>query len=278
MFGKLFSSMYDGSLHGHWKATIALQQLVILSNRHGEVDMTCEAIAARTGIPLEILRTGISELERPDPESRGPAEEGRRIVRLEPSRSWGWRIVNYLYYRNLATAEDKREGARERQKRHREKLSRDVTPRNAASRSSRHADAEAKAEGKKPKQADARFRVVAAVDAERLWSEPPFAALPLKGGRHEALLSKGHCEDLQRTYPTVRVGAQVLRMRQWLISNPGRAKTPSGVLRFVDSWLKGEAEELERIARQAAKAGGRGDSDAAYALELELEKERRRHA
>ena len=50
MFGKLFASMYDGSLHGHWEATVALQQLVILSNRHGEVDMTAEAIAARSSV------------------------------------------------------------------------------------------------------------------------------------------------------------------------------------------------------------------------------------
>lgn len=263
MFGKLFASMFDGSLHGHWEATVTLQQMVILSNRHGEVDMTAEAIAARTGIPLPILRKGIAELAEPDPQSRGPAEDGRRIVPLSPGRSWGWRIVNYLFYRTLASAEDKREGARERQRRHRDSS---VTPGHALSRVSRHADAEADAKAKtKKKHADPRFRLVRA-GCDVPGHVPPFAALPLKGGRLEAVLETAHLDELQAAYPRVPIGPQLLRMRQWLVGNPGRCKTARGVLRFVDSWLKGEAEALEREGRKGS--GARKQSDDAYAMEL----------
>lgn len=277
MFGKLFSSMYDGSLHGHWEATITLQQLVILSNRHGEVDMTAAAIAARTGIPLELLRTGIAALENPDPESRGPAEEGRRIVRLDPSRSWGWRIVNYLYYRNLASAEDKREGARERQRKHRA-ASRSVTPGHALSRSSRQAeaDADAKAEAKgKKKQAAGRVTFVPAdsnlLRREMVKAHGPWVGLPVLDGSF-ALLSAEHVDDLRAAYPGIEVDHCIGAMRAWLLSNPSKRKTRAGVLRFVNGWLKGEWEDHERL-----KKGGGRESDAAYAAELELVPGRRRH-
>ena len=111
MYGKLFVQMYDGTLatRGPWQALVTFQQLVILADRDGIVDMTVEAIARRTTIPEEVIRLGIEHLEKPDPESRSPAEEGRRIVRLSDTRPWGWRLVNYQLYCKIRTEEDRRE-------------------------------------------------------------------------------------------------------------------------------------------------------------------------
>ena len=54
MYGKLFVQMYEGTLasKGPWEALVTFQQLIILANRHGEVDMTPDAISRRTTIPL----------------------------------------------------------------------------------------------------------------------------------------------------------------------------------------------------------------------------------
>ena len=91
MYGKLFEQMFDGSLViSGWEAIVTFQQMIILSDADGLVDMTPHAISARTTIPLEIILKGLSELEKPDPDSRTPDEEGRRIVKLSTSRSWGW--------------------------------------------------------------------------------------------------------------------------------------------------------------------------------------------
>lgn len=111
MYGKLFTSMYDGTLgtKGPWQALVTFQQLIILADRHGTVDMTSEAIARQTTIPLEIIQVGLAALEQPDPESRTPDEEGRRIVRLSDSRTWGWRIVNHGHYRKIRSADERRE-------------------------------------------------------------------------------------------------------------------------------------------------------------------------
>lgn len=121
MFGKIFASMFDGSMYGHWQAIVALQQMIVLADEEGVVDMTPEALSARTSIPLEIITTGIAELEQPDPKSRTFGENGRRIVRLDPARDWGWQIVNYSHYRAIRSAEERREYMRQYQRLRRSK-------------------------------------------------------------------------------------------------------------------------------------------------------------
>jgi len=88
MLAKIFASMYDGTLasKGPWQALVTFQQLLILADAKGVVDMTIHAISRRTTVPLEIIREGILELEKPDHESRSPAEDGRRITRLSENR------------------------------------------------------------------------------------------------------------------------------------------------------------------------------------------------
>ena len=121
MYGKLFTQMYTGTLasKGPWEALVTFQQLIILSDAHGVVDMTAEAISRQTTIPLEIIRTGLAALERVDIASRTPNEEGRRITRLSDSRDWGWQITNYVMYRNIRSQEDRRTYMREYQRKRR---------------------------------------------------------------------------------------------------------------------------------------------------------------
>ena len=111
MYGKLFAQMFDGTLatKGPWQAMVTFQQLIILADKDGVVDMTVEAISRRTTIPLDIINIGITALEQTDAESRTPAEEGRRIARLSPERAWGWRIVNHTHYRRIRSQEERRE-------------------------------------------------------------------------------------------------------------------------------------------------------------------------
>jgi len=110
MYGKIFTSIYDGSLAcGNWKALVTFQQLIILADQDGVVDLTDIAIHRRTTIPLDIIKEGVSELSKPDPDSRSKTEDGRRIVKLDEDRGWGWVIVNYEFYKKLATASERRE-------------------------------------------------------------------------------------------------------------------------------------------------------------------------
>ena len=123
MYGKLFIGMYDGTLAtvGPWEAMVTFQNLIILADKEGIVDMTAEAIGRRTTIPLAIIVKGLEALEKPDPQSRTPNEEGRRIIRLSENRPWGWRIVNYAQYRTIRSAEDRRDYMRKYQREYRRK-------------------------------------------------------------------------------------------------------------------------------------------------------------
>lgn len=103
--------MYDGTLatKGPWQALVTFQQFIVLADRTGIVDMTAEAIARRTTIPLDIINVGITALEQPDPESRTTELDGRRIARLDANRPWGWQIVNYDKYRKIRSQDERRE-------------------------------------------------------------------------------------------------------------------------------------------------------------------------
>jgi len=108
MYGKVFESIYDGSLYGQWEAIVTMQQLIVLADADGVIDMTPPAIAGKTSIPLEILEKGLKILSQPDPYSRSPGSDGARIQLLDDQRPWGWFLVNHKKYRDLRTAEDRR--------------------------------------------------------------------------------------------------------------------------------------------------------------------------
>ncbi len=121
MYGKLFDQMYDGTLRESWEALVTFQQMIVLCDADGVVDMTTNAIASRTGIPSEIVAKGVETLEQCDPYSRTPDEEGRRIIRLDDHRPWGWSIVNHKKYKALQDADHVREQNRLRKQRQRNK-------------------------------------------------------------------------------------------------------------------------------------------------------------
>lgn len=112
MYAKIFDSMYEGTLYGHWEAIVTLQQMLVLCDPAGVIDMTPEAISGKTSIPVEIIKKGIEVLTSPDPHSRTPGDDGRRIATIDGHRPWGWYIVNHAKYQRLKSAEEKREADR----------------------------------------------------------------------------------------------------------------------------------------------------------------------
>jgi hypothetical protein len=109
MFAKVFEQIFDSSIAEDWQVRHVFEDLLKMADINGVVDKTIEAVARRTNIPIEIVQRAIGELEKPDPESRIKDHEGRRIMRLDDHRSWGWFIVNYKHYRDLSSKEQQRE-------------------------------------------------------------------------------------------------------------------------------------------------------------------------
>jgi len=100
---------------------VTFQQLIVLANEHGEVDMTPEAISRRTNIPLkDVILPGLKKLLEKDKRSRSKDEGGARIVPL-PDREYGWSIPTFRHYTFMIAEEQRRKANAERQRRFRAK-------------------------------------------------------------------------------------------------------------------------------------------------------------
>lgn len=109
MFAKIFKQIFDSSIAENYRHRHVFMDLLVLADAEGVLDMTVEAIARRTNVPLEQVREAISALSSPDPQSRTGTDDGRRLLALDPGRAWGWRIVNYQEYRRIRDEEARRE-------------------------------------------------------------------------------------------------------------------------------------------------------------------------
>lgn len=122
MFAKVFAQIFDSSIAEDYRVRLVFEDFLKLATKDGIVDMTRESIARRTNVPLDIVTLGVDELEKPDKTSRTPDKDGRRIVRLDEHRNWGWRIVNFEKYRQSATKEMLRMSEADRKRTYRRKF------------------------------------------------------------------------------------------------------------------------------------------------------------
>src|SRR5207247_1504173 len=95
--------------------------LLVLADSDGAVDMTYEAIARRTNVPIEEVTKYIAELSLPDASSRSKIHDGKRLIPLDSARTWGWKVVNYEHYREIKNEEGRREYFRDYQRERRAK-------------------------------------------------------------------------------------------------------------------------------------------------------------
>ena len=121
LYAKLFTSIYQGTLRGNSHGLLVFTNLLAHCDKDGIADIHPRAIAEEVGLTSEQVRAALDVLESPDDESRSPEEQGRRIIRMDEHRAWGWRVVNYAKYRAIRNEDDRREQNREAQARWREK-------------------------------------------------------------------------------------------------------------------------------------------------------------
>jgi len=164
MYAKLFASIYQGTLRGNTNCLVVFTNMLAHADSAGWVDMHPRAIAEEVGLSIEQVQSAIDELEAPDEQSRSPEESGRRIVRLDEHRAWGWRVVNHAKYRAIRSEEDRREQNRLAQERFREKRKADSNESKPRKPRSAQAEAEAEAEANRLHPSD----VVADGDSYRV--------------------------------------------------------------------------------------------------------------
>ena len=124
MFAKIFTQIFDSSIAENCRTRHVFEDLLKLADVSGVVDMTPEAIARRTNVPIDEIRSALTELSKPDIRSRSHEEDGRRIVLIDSHRDWGWKITNYQHYREIQDGEALRAAWRDYQGRRRAKIAR----------------------------------------------------------------------------------------------------------------------------------------------------------
>ena len=98
----LFGSLTTGTLCGRWPDIGLWPVILSMSDKAGDVDVTCNYIATVTGLELEEVEACMTRFCGADRKSRSGEESGARLVLLEPHRDWGWHIVNHGKYREKA--------------------------------------------------------------------------------------------------------------------------------------------------------------------------------
>ncbi len=118
-YGKVFDSIFGSSImESDVETRYIWMCMIITADKEGFIDETIPALARRFNVPVESMERAIKCFMEPDASSRTPDKDGRRI---EPIReSFGWKIINYDYYRNLRDDEQRREYMREYMRKYRE--------------------------------------------------------------------------------------------------------------------------------------------------------------
>jgi len=159
MYAKLFTSIYQGTLRGDSHGLLVFTNLLAHADRDGSVDIHPRAISEEVGLTLDQVKAALLVLEAPDIESRSHEEEGRRIIRIDEHRAWGWNIVNHAKYNAIRNTEDRREQNRLSQERWRDKqASADSKQNKPRKPPSAHIDVDVEASTEEPKTKTPRKR------------------------------------------------------------------------------------------------------------------------
>lgn len=123
-FTKLFASLIHSTV---WREPMHVKvvwiTMLAMADRNGDVCSSLPGLADAARVSVEDCREAVRRLSAPDSDSRTKLYDGRRIEECDG----GWRILNYLKYRELRNADERRISVRQAVARHRAKKARTLT-------------------------------------------------------------------------------------------------------------------------------------------------------
>lgn len=66
-------------------------------------------------------------------------------------------------------------------------------------------------------------------------------------------ISENHLNEFMDAYPGVDVRDQIMKMSQWLKTNPTKRKTKNGIMRFINSWIARSERETINASQSSTK-------------------------
>lgn len=173
MYGKIFSSTFTGSMFGAGPDVFALWSYVVANSISSTIELNPLLLAATLGMPPDRVELAIKVLESPDPKSRNPKHDGRRLVH---EGAFQYHVTSHTIYRNMRDEDGRRQYQRNWVKNKR------ANPVDAKVDKSRHVDtvdtrlrSSTQSESEAESEAEAEARVRGRSDPERV---PPQARDP----------------------------------------------------------------------------------------------------
>lgn len=125
VFGKHFASMYEGSMVGAGAVVFAVMGYVIANAKPDktigmQVELNPKLLSFILGESQQAIEKAIDKLCAPDPNSRSPEKEGRRLIKVG---TFSYEVVNGAKYRAIRDEDARRRQNREAQARYRAKKS-----------------------------------------------------------------------------------------------------------------------------------------------------------
>jgi len=119
MYGKIFESLFTGSMVGSGSHIFAVWSYVIANTKpDSSVELNPIILAAILGEPPERIGAAIAFLLAPDARSRSKVEDGRRLVQ---EGEFLYSVPTYEHYHNVRTNEERREYFRDKKREQRRK-------------------------------------------------------------------------------------------------------------------------------------------------------------
>lgn len=112
-----FTKLDEGIVHSSiWSEALATRVLWVtmlaMADSKGFVSSSRSGLLRAANIPLEEFDSALGILEAPDPDSRSPEYDGRRVQKCDG----GWTVLNYLRYREFTYSGSKEAIKKRRQR------------------------------------------------------------------------------------------------------------------------------------------------------------------
>src|SRR6266446_6345553 len=105
-FTKLFNTIVTSTI---WqeddKTRIVWITMLAIADADGVVSASIPGLASVANVSVDAARAAVKNLLSTDPDSRAKDFEGRRIEEVDG----GWHVLNYIKYRRMLNAEERRE-------------------------------------------------------------------------------------------------------------------------------------------------------------------------
>ena len=106
MYGKIFASTYTGFMMAAGENVFSVWGYVVANaDAKGYVELNPRHLASLIGSTPERMQAAIEKLCQPDPDSRSPENEGKRLTR---DGQFLYHITNYAKYRAIFNAEERK--------------------------------------------------------------------------------------------------------------------------------------------------------------------------